>query len=141
MWVAGLVVFLVVGGATGALASHLADKALSASTTGASFSGNWQWYANGESCGAGCMGGWQRWGTLRDTNCADGNGVFDEARVEGYGFSSRYYAPQCQSVSLNNVFYDPQATVVTHAEWHICRDRGILYPDNCSTLKHFTRSA
>ncbi len=130
-------VFVVTLGAT-ALAAG-AWHTLSASTTGASFGGSWRWYANGESCGSGCYGGWERAGTLTDTKCGDNNNVFDEARVEAYGWSPRYYGTQCGSKYLDNVFYDPQATKVTYAAWHVCRDRGILYPDNCSSLQTFTR--
>src|SRR5205085_5969772 len=88
------VVFLVAFGASGALAVG-SWHTLSDSTTGGSFSGNWRWYANGESCGSGCYGGWERAGTIKDTNCGDGNNMFDEARVEGYGWSQRFYGTQC----------------------------------------------
>ncbi len=116
-----------------------ARHSLSDSTTGASFSGNWRWYANGESCGSGCYGGWERAGTLKDTNCGDGNNIFDEARVEGYGWSQRFYGTECGSKYVDNVFYDPQATMVHDAYWHLCRDRGILYPDNCTAVHHYSR--
>jgi hypothetical protein len=117
-----------------------ANSSLSASTTGGSFSGKWEWYRNGEMIsGYQSNGGWHHWGTLKDTSC-DGDLMFEEARVEGYGFAPRRTVPSdCSNKSVDYETYDPQSTFVSYAAWHICRDRGVLHDDNCSALKEFRR--
>jgi hypothetical protein len=117
-----------------------ANKSLSASTTGGSFSGKWEWYRNYEQIGSyQSMGGWHHWGTLKDTLC-EGDLMFEEARVEGYDWAARRTVPSdCQNRTVDYETYDPQATYVSYAAWHVCRDRGILFNDNCSSLKEFRR--
>ena len=98
---------------TAALATHNGGS-LGGQTTGAKFTqGSWVWYHNGESCGGDCVGGWQRWGNIVDTNCGDNDTVYDETRVEAYGWA-RIYGTGCGTRFVNHVYRDPQATKVTH---------------------------
>ena len=128
----GLIAAFVVSG-TAAWASHGTNYSLNKSTTGASFSGYWEWYARGEA-----HGGFHFWGTLRDTICDDGDNVYTKAKVEGYSWQS-FYGTQCGSRSQNYEVYDPQATYVRSAEWSVCRDRSVPYSDNCGGYIHVTR--
>ena len=131
-----VVSFLVAFLAGEALASKTSWTKFSGSTTGASFSGSWISHTKKSMGGD---GGWERKGTLTDTNCGDGNNVFDEAHIDGYGWSQRFYGVQCGNKYLDNTFLPGAGDLMyTHAYWHVCRDRGILYPDNCSAIKTFT---
>ncbi len=99
---------------------------LAASTTGASFSGSYLFNAPGTN-----HGGFEFYGYLSDTSCSDGNNVKTEAAPEGYGFSS-FYGTQCAKVHQDDYVYIGDQTYVSYAYWKVCRDRGTLYPDNCS---------
>lgn len=55
-----------------------------------------------------------------------------EVAVEGYGYHE-FYNPVDQNKYWNQDVYDYQALQTDHAHAKVCRDRGSLYPDNCST--------
>ena len=97
---------------------------VSISTTGASFSGNIYWYANGVN-----HGGMDVYGNLKDT-LADSNSVYMKGRVSGYSYTTLWnnYNGAGSTVYGDKVVYDPQATMVSYGYISVCRN-GIL--DNC----------
>src|SRR5688572_12354415 len=92
--VMAMAIFVLAAASTAALATHNGG-ALTGSTDGARFgSGSWFWYHNGQSCGGECVGGWHRQGNIVDSSCPDGDTVYDESRVEAYGWA-RVYGTEC----------------------------------------------
>jgi hypothetical protein len=77
-------------------------------------------------------GGMEYRGSLYDTN-KEGNNVYVEARVEGYGWGGRVYGNKDSTTprSYDYYAYDYQALYVTRGKVHACRDRGTFYADNC----------
>lgn len=102
------------------------------STTGALMNGTYEFYPNGVSHGA-----FHFWGTLNDTK-NDGNAVKQQVRVHGYGYNT-WYSGVDSDVYLNQNVWDGAMTQTNYARAKVCRDRGSLYPDNCSTEQRYDR--
>jgi hypothetical protein len=135
--VLAMAVFFITAASTAALATHVGGS-LTGSTDGARFgSGSWAWYHNGQSCGGSCVGGWHRQGNIVDSSCADHDTVYDEARVEAYGWA-RVYGTECGTRFVSHNYWDPQSREVSHAEWHVCRAWEGFF-DNCSSTRNFDR--
>lgn len=83
------------------------------------------------------QGAFHFWGTLDDTQ-NDGNAGKQQVRVHGYGYNT-WTAPVDADLYLNQYVFDGAAQRVTYARAKVCRDRGSLYPDNCSTEKRYDR--
>ncbi|MGW3669204.1 hypothetical protein [Streptomyces sp. NPDC005141] len=77
-------------------------------------------------------------GSLKDTDGGDGHNVYVQVKVEGYGWS-RYNGKQRSSVSLDQPNWDGAAPYTSNAYIRLCRDKGSLNPDNCSSTKHYQR--
>jgi len=77
-------------------------------------------------------------GKLQDASKTDGNNVYMQVRVEGYGWS-RFNGKQKKTVALDKLSYDGAALHTDDAWIRACRDRGSLHPDNCSVTKHYKR--
>jgi hypothetical protein len=115
----GLVLF-------GAGNAWAASPTFNHSTTGGRFTGNYQFLPTGVS-----RGGFHFWGLLDDTT-RDSNAMKVEVRVVGYP-AKKYYAPRDADKYMDYTLTDPQATRVDYARAKVCRDRGSLLADNCST--------
>lgn len=98
------------------------------------FSGSWEFYPQGTG-----HGGLHVWGSVCDDS-NDGNGVYGEGRVHGYGWSSNVgdgngSAAGCGSE--NREFYD-SATVYSSYGWYqVCTDD--LGSDTCATSARLNR--
>jgi hypothetical protein len=134
-----LVVLLLVGvmmmSSAVVLASHLANSSLSASTTGARFSGTWEWYSASEGT---VGGGWHFWGTLYDTNSSDGDNVYNKVQAEAYNPNSFYGVQNGSEYQNYEVGADDQLTTRNIKYW-VCRDRSAPYSDNCSSQQSYSR--
>lgn len=127
-----LTVGLAVCGTGTALAHHVGGN-LNHSTTGASFSGTWDWSHQDQS-----EGGFNFYGTLSDNNCGDGDNVYSKVRVMAYSPNS-FYGNECGNEWQAYEVWDYQALRTTHAEFSVCRDRSAPYSDNCSATQNFNR--
>lgn len=113
------------------------------STTGASFtSGSWSfdpWPCN-SSCYGGTISGFNYSGYLNDT-LSDGNSPYVQAKTDGYGYATRIYNKNGSGTSLwaAQKIYDTNGDPAGSAQVQVCRDRGILFPDNCVTSATFLR--
>lgn len=125
---AGIAVGLIAVGMGSASAG-----AFTHSTTGVSINGTYEFQPQSVSQGA-----FRFYGTLTDTNTSDGNAGKQQVRVSGYGYNT-YYAPVDKNIYLDKSLYDGAALQVNTARAKVCRDRGALLPDNCSTEKTYTR--
>ncbi|MFJ2815007.1 MULTISPECIES: hypothetical protein [unclassified Streptomyces] len=133
---------LAVGVLAGGLFALSAGTAMAASwhsiptlkTTGATFSkGQYIFRPSGQSHGA-----FEWKGNLKDVNPDDGDNVYMQVRVEGYGWS-RYNGKQKKTVALHKLNWDGAALHTDDAYIRVCRDKGSLNPDNCSPTKHYKR--
>lgn len=104
-------------------------------TTGAKFTGiNYSfdpWPCNSQ-CAGGKNSVMNFSGSLADTNTGDKNDVFVEAKIDGYGYAGKTYTSSSKrtvSVSKKIYKYDPAQS----GKINLCRDRGILAPNNCTT--------
>lgn len=103
-------------------------------TTGAAFvNGSYKWEPRGLN-----HGGFHLRGDASDTTRSDGNNVYVQTKVEGYGWN-RFNGEQGKVVSLNKIVYDGAAQLTKEAWVRMCRDRGSIHPDNCSVTKHYKR--
>ncbi|UUU34047.1 hypothetical protein JIX56_31740 [Streptomyces sp. CA-210063] len=75
-------------------------------------------------------------GTLKDTNLRDGHNVYVQVKVEGHGWA-RYYGKQRSAVRLHHSDWSGSQRYTDDASMRVCRDRGVLHPDNCSRTEHF----
>lgn len=101
-------------------------------TTGANINGTYGWQPRSVSQGA------VNWyGTLQDT-VREGNAVKMQVVVEGYGWNE-FYNPKDANKYWNQNVYDYQALQTNYARAKVCRDRGTLYPDNCSEQINYYR--
>lgn len=129
---AALTAGLVVCGAGTALAHHVGGN-LNHQTTGAGFSGNWDWSHEDQG-----HGGFNFYGYISDNNCGDGDNVYSKVQVMSYTPNS-FYGDQCGTKYQSYEVWDYQATRTTHAEYQVCRDRSAPYSDNCSTKQYMNR--
>ncbi|MGW7305025.1 hypothetical protein ACWGI1_05550 [Streptomyces sp. NPDC054835] len=83
-------------------------------------------------------GGFHFQGNLVDVEHTDGHNVYVQAKVEGYSWN-RFNGVQLKTVALDRVVYDGAAQYTSEAWIRVCRDRGSLRPDNCSTQGHYKR--
>ncbi|MFI8963117.1 hypothetical protein ACIGO8_13500 [Streptomyces sp. NPDC053493] len=83
-------------------------------------------------------GGFHLKGDLADIEPGDGHNVYLEVKVEGYDWN-RLKGTQKKTVHIDKVVYDGQAQYTSDAWLHLCRDRGSLRPDNCTTTLYFHR--
>lgn len=103
-------------------------------TNGAAFvKGTYMWEPRGQN-----HGGFHLKGSLSDTTKSDGNNVYAQAKVEGYGWN-RFAGKQGKALPLDKVVYDGAAQLTKHALLRMCRDRGSIHPDNCSVTKRYQR--
>ncbi|WNM24188.1 hypothetical protein RN607_12545 [Demequina capsici] len=102
------------------------------STTGVTMNGTYRFESASVQHGA-----FHFWGTLNDT-VNDGNAVKQQVRVEGYGYNTWYTGVDADRY-LNQYVYDGAAVHTDLARAKVCRDRGSLLPDNCSSEKTYTR--
>jgi hypothetical protein len=110
------------------------------SATGVAFQdGNYTWLAS-SGCGAPAEG-FDYSGFLKDT-AADGNGVFVQAKVDGYGWTPRIYhsggGGTRRWIDRSNVHVDGDVCYHETGKVQVCQDRGTLFPDSCDT-KHLAR--
>ncbi|WP_328551012.1 MULTISPECIES: hypothetical protein [unclassified Streptomyces] len=104
------------------------------STGGGSFtSGQYTFWPSNQNHGA-----FEWAGNLNDTDNGDGHNVYIQVRVEGYDWS-RYNGTQKHSVPLDKLNWDGAALHTDDAYIRVCRDKGSLNPDNCSSTKHYQR--
>jgi hypothetical protein len=78
-------------------------------------------------------------GQLKDDNRQDGHNVYMQVRIEGYTWK-RYNGKQRKTVYLDHHNWSGDQLYTTNAWLRVCRDRGSLHPDNCSKIKHYSRS-
>ncbi|MFJ4899315.1 hypothetical protein [Streptomyces sp. NPDC088727] len=133
MTTAAVATALFVGGMGTAVAGtwHLIPKL---GTNGAAFvKGTYAWEPRGQN-----HGGFHFRGSLTDTSKSDGNNVYVQAKVEGYGWN-RFSGKQGKAVPLDKVVYDGAAQFTKDAWVRVCRDRGSIHPDNCTVTKHYQR--
>lgn len=125
---------MIVGIGTSAFAASTG----SLSTTGASFTGITYsfdpWPCN-STCQNGTISGMNYYGTLKDTSASDGNSVFVHAKIDAYGYAARVYTSSSLAVGQKVYVSDPPAT----GSVQLCRDRGTLYPDNCTSTPTLRR--
>lgn len=127
----------VLGFAGAASASHykyLGSLDLRISGGQGRFTGQHEFYAQGTG-----HGGYHVWGSVCDT-AEDGNGVYSQGRVEGYGWSSKVSdgnGSQSGCGSENREFYDPQATWVNRGQYRVCVDD--LGTDTCEVSQWYYR--
>ena len=76
-------------------------------------------------------------GTLTDTSPRDGHNVYVQVKVEGHGWA-RYYGTQGRAVWLHHSDWSGSQRYTDDAWIRVCRDRGVLNPDNCSRVVHFS---
>lgn len=127
----GVAIGLVLGGTSAAFAGSIPAF----STTGVSFtSGSYSfdpWPCN-SSCQGGTWSGMNWSGYLNDTQ-QDGNAVFIQSKVDGYGWSATVYAPKdATSGTYLSRKTTGGADPAQSGQLHICRDRGALLPNNCA---------
>jgi hypothetical protein len=124
---------MVVGVASAALAGGPLNLRTSSANEG-SFSGNWEFYPAGVG-----HGGFHVWGSVCD-NAADGDGVYSQGRVEGYGWSSTVSDGNGSAAGCgweNREFYDYQATQVSRGQYQVCVDD--WGPDTCGVSQWYYR--
>jgi hypothetical protein len=102
------------------------------STTGGHIYGSYAFQPQSVSQGA-----FEWWGTVDDTS-NDGNAMKVQVRVEGYGYNTFENAKDTDKY-WDQYVYDYQALQTNFAAAKICRDRGTLYPDNCSSEVSYYR--
>lgn len=104
------------------------------STGGAKFHhGEYKWHPSGTNHGA-----FEWSGQLQDTDHDDDHNVYMQVKVEGYDWS-RYNGKQKKTVPLNYLNWAPAQQYTDDAYIRVCRDKGSLNPDNCSSTKHYQR--
>jgi hypothetical protein len=137
--VAVLAVALTLGFASTALAAHYRyyPGSFSLQTSNineGSFAGQGEFYAQGTS-----HGGFHVWGNTCD-NANDGDTVYSEGRVEGYGWSSDVVDGNGSASGCgweNREFYDYQATWVNRGQYQVCVDD--FGSDTCGTTQWYYR--
>jgi hypothetical protein len=107
----------------------------SLSTTGVQFnSGAYTWLASPDCSGE--SEGFDYSGYLKDT-AADGNAVFVQAKVDGYGWTPRIYQSGGSGtqkwIDRRNVHVSGDVCYHTTGKVEVCQDRGTLVPDLCTT--------
>ena len=125
---AGVVALGIIGAGAGGAAAG----AFTHSTTGGNINGNYQFLPRGT-----VQGAFNWWGTVDDTS-NEGNAMKMQVRVEGYGYNT-YRNPVDTDKYWDQYLYDGAAQTTNIARAKICRDRGSLYPDNCSAEKTYYR--
>ncbi|MFF5479078.1 hypothetical protein ACFY5C_17265 [Streptomyces sp. NPDC012935] len=104
------------------------------STGGAKFHhGQYKWWPAGQNHGA-----FEWKGQLQDADHGDGHNVYIQVKVEGYDWS-RYNGKQKKTVPLNHLNWSGAQRYTDDAYIRVCRDKGSLNPDNCSSTKHYQR--
>ncbi|MDX2526833.1 hypothetical protein [Streptomyces europaeiscabiei] len=131
--VGALAVSLFAMGAGTAVAASWHDIPTMSTGGGKFHHGDYRWHPAGTNHGA---FEWQ--GQLQDTDHDDDHNVYMQVKVEGYDWS-RYYGKQKKTVSLNYLNWAPAQQYTDDAYIRICRDKGSLNPDNCSSTKHYQR--
>jgi hypothetical protein len=100
---------------------------------------NVAWHAAGTACSGVNCGPMEYWGYLHDTK-ADGDGVYVQAKVEGFGWSSAHWNSSGNGHSVwedwNN--YASGDSVVSHGWVQACVDDSII-SDTCSVSGQLTR--
>jgi len=95
-------------------------------STGVSFtSGGWQYVA-----GSYADQYFNYHGYLNDTQ-DDGNAVYTQGRVDGYGWSQRFYYGGGANTGTYQSIYVSGADPIVKGQMNACRDRGAWYPNNC----------
>lgn len=123
----------VLGGATAAYAGGALNLKTSNSNEG-SFSGSWTIYPSGTG-----HGGFYVSGSVCD-NSNDGNGVYGQGRVDGYGWSAQRGDGNGSAAGCgteNREFYDPQATQVGRGQYQVCVDD--VGADTCGVSQWYYR--
>lgn len=125
---------LFIGGAGAAMADSW-NEFPETQTGGASFrSGQYKWEAPGKHHGA-----FHLKGRLADTNTKDGHNVYVEIRVAGYDWN-RFKGVQNGVARVDALVYDGAARYTNDASVRVCRDRGTIRIDDCSTTRTFKRA-
>lgn len=127
-----VVAVVLTAGMVGVGAGSAAAGAFTHSTTGIKINGTYVFEPDSVRYGP-----FHWYGTLEDTE-NDGNAGKVQVRVEGYGYAT-FYNNKDKDKYWDELVYDPQATRTDLAHAKICRDRGSLRPDNCSTERKYTR--
>ncbi len=102
------------------------------STTGVQFNGTYSFLPRSSSQGA-----FNFKGTLDDTR-NDGNAGKVQVRVHGYSYNT-FYGPIDADKYMNENVWDGAMLETSYGWAKICRDRGSLMPDNCSSEKYYAR--
>jgi len=128
-------VSLIVALVTGGFASAHGGTITAFSSTGVKFSGG-TYSFDPWPCTSACSGGhWSgmNWsGFLYDTQ-VDGNAVFIQSKVDGYGWSATtYHTKDATSGKYLTRKTTAGADPAQTGRLHICRDRGALLPNNCA---------
>ncbi|QNS08918.1 hypothetical protein IAG42_24185 [Streptomyces xanthii] len=99
-------------------------------SAGASFSGWYLFNKRGVNHGA-----FEWKGTLKDQDRTDGHNAYIETKIEGHDWT-RTYGKQGKAVNLHRSHWDGAQAYTRDAYMRVCRDRGSLHPDNCSSTMH-----
>jgi hypothetical protein len=102
------------------------------STTGVYMNMQYTWEPAGTNNGA-----FHYWGKLDDTQ-NDGNAAQLKVGVAGYAYRTHQNSVD-QDKTWDWRQWDPQAIRTNTAHSQVCRNRGILYPDNCSAVYNLRR--
>ena len=113
-------------------ASAMAAYSRPMSTTGVYMNMQYTWDPAGTNHGA-----FHYWGKLDDT-LNDGNAAQLKVGVAGYDYLT-HQNPVDQDKTWDYRQWDGQATHTDTAHSQVCRNRGILLPDNCSPVYNLRR--
>jgi hypothetical protein len=123
----------LLGGASAAYAGGSLNLKTSNNNEG-SFSGSWTFLQPGTG-----HGGFVATGSVCD-NKDDGNGVYGQGRVEGYGWDAPRGDGNGAAAGCgweDREVYDPQATRVSRGQYQVCVDD--LGPDTCGVSQWYYR--
>jgi hypothetical protein len=117
---------------TMAWAANTSGNFSTLTSTGVSFSsGHWQFQSGYIGSTNFTNAIWNYSGYLNDT-LDDGNHVYTQGRVDGYGFSQAfYYNGGANTGTYQSINIGPQADPLSQGQMTACRDRGALFPNNC----------
>ena len=117
MAAAGLAGALALGATSSAYA--LGSGGLNLNNGTGTFVGSWAFYPRGTG-----HGGMHVTGSVCDTK-ADGNGVYSQGRVDGYGWSSKVGDSNGSAAgcgSENREFYDSDGSLASYGYYQVCTD-------------------